>query len=96
MLTFGILIATASRLPVKAGVCLIGLFALFHGYAHGAEMPASASGWFYALGFVLATAGLHLSGISLGLASQKLRSAAVIRHAGGIIAAFGAYLVITA
>ncbi len=96
VLTFGILIAAAGRLPLKAGVCIIGLFALFHGYAHGAEMPASASGWLYGLGFVMATAGLHLCGISLGLISQRIRSTSLVRYAGGLIALLGAYLVVTA
>lgn len=96
VLTFGILIASAARLPLKAGVGLIGLFALFHGYAHGAEMPAMTSGWLYGLGFVLATASLHLCGISLGLASQKIRPLALVRYAGAMIAVLGVYLAITA
>jgi urease accessory protein len=49
-------------------MALAGLFAIFHGYAHGAEMPESASGIEYALGCVLATVGLHGCGIGLGLA----------------------------
>lgn len=96
VLTFGILIATAARLPMSASAFIVGLFALFHGYAHGAEMPATASGLFYGLGFVLATASLHLFGIGLGLAAQKLNSAKIIRYAGGAIAACGIYLMFSA
>lgn len=96
VLTFGILIATAKQLPLRAGLLVIGSFALFHGYAHGAEMPATASGWLYGLGFVLATSGLHLLGINLGLASQRINSSQTIRYAGGAIAVGGAYLIFAA
>lgn len=95
VLTFGILIAIAARLPSRAGLLAIGSFALFHGYAHGAEMPATASGWLYGLGFVLATSGLHLLGINLGLAAQRINSSAIIRYAGAAIAVSGAYLIFT-
>lgn len=95
VLIFGILVATAVRLPLSANLFVIGLFALFHGYAHGAEMPATASGLTYALGFILATAILHLCGIVLGLASQKLRSEQLVRCAGCLITACGLYLIFT-
>ena len=56
VLVLGLLIATAVRLPVAAGMALVGLFAGFHGIAHGAEMPATAGGLSYGAGFILATA----------------------------------------
>lgn len=95
VLVFGIFIATAVQLPLKAAIGVIGMFALFHGYAHGAEMPATASGWLYGLGFVLATASLHLFGIGLGLAAQQTGWKRLIRCAGCLIAAGGAYLILT-
>ena len=92
VLVLGVLIAAAVRLPLPASVLLVGMFALFHGYAHGAEMPGSASGLAYGLGFVAATASLHLSGIGLGLLAQRFGSARLVRYAGGAIAAYGVYL----
>jgi urease accessory protein len=56
--------ALGRRMPVVAAMALVGGFAVFHGWAHGAEMPADASGLTYALGFVAATALLHISGIA--------------------------------
>jgi urease accessory protein len=92
VLVLGILIAGAVRLPLAANTAIVGLFALFHGYAHGAEMPATASGLAYGVGFVIATASLHLSGIGLGLLAKQFASANLIRYVGGAIAACGVYL----
>jgi urease accessory protein len=92
VLVLGILIAAAVRLPLVTCAMLVGVFALFHGYAHGAEMPGSASGLNYDLGFVAATAGLHLLGIGLGLLAGKFGSARLVRYAGGAIAVCGVYL----
>ncbi|HEU6449471.1 MAG TPA: HupE/UreJ family protein [Verrucomicrobiae bacterium] len=96
VLVFGILIATASRLPLKTGIAIIGLFALFHGYAHGAEMPVAASGLSYAIGFLLTTALLHLAGIGLGLSARWIRSPGLIRALGCLIVAAGVGLIFTA
>jgi urease accessory protein len=92
VLILGILIAAAARLPLAASAAIVGLFALFHGYAHGAEMPETASGLAYGVGFVIATASLHLCGIGLGLFAKRYASANLIRYAGGAIAACGVYL----
>jgi urease accessory protein len=92
VLVLGVLIAAAVRLPLAASALLVGAFALVHGYAHGAEMPDSASGLVYGLGFVMVTAGLHLLGIGLGLLAQRLGSARLVRYAGGAIAGCGVYL----
>lgn len=96
VLILGIFLATASRLPLSMSIFVIGLFALFHGYAHGAEMPPTASGLSYGLGFVFATATLHLCGIGIGLAAQRMNSMKLVRYAGGVIAAYGIYLIFTA
>lgn len=92
VLVLGIFIAAAVRLPLWASMAIVGLFALFHGYAHGAEMPDTASGFAYGIGFVVATASLHLSGIALGITAQRFASAQWVRCAGGAIAACGVYL----
>jgi urease accessory protein len=64
----GLLILFAARLPLSISTAIVGILAIFHGYAHGAEMPSTASGLTYGIGFVIATAGLHLAGIVSGLA----------------------------
>lgn len=92
VLVLGIFIAAAVRLPLAASMVIVGLFAVFHGYAHGSEMPETASGLAYSIGFVLATAMLHLCGIGLGLLIQRFASAKLIRYAGGAIACCGIYL----
>ncbi len=90
--TLGILIVTATRLPLLASMAIVGLFALFHGYAHGAEMPATAGGLAYGMGFVAATLALHLCGIGIGLAAQRMNSRQSVRWAGAVIAVCGVYL----
>ncbi|ACR70630.1 hydrogenase [Edwardsiella ictaluri] len=67
VLVLGLLVAARVRLPLLPSCLLVGLFALFHGYAHGMEMPADADGLSYGLGFALVTALLHGAGLTLGL-----------------------------
>jgi len=94
VLVLGVLIAAAIRLPLVAGSFLVGLFAVFHGHAHGAEMPETVSGLAYGIGFVLATGVLHCSGIGFGLLAQRLANPQVIRYAGGAIMALAIVLFI--
>lgn len=89
VLLLGLFIALAVRMPLAFSVPIVGLFALCHGHAHGAEMPANASGVAYAVGFMLATAALHGVGIGLGIAIQRGTQAAVLRVAGAAIAVAG-------
>ena len=92
VLVMGIFIATAARLPLAASMVIVGLFALFHGYAHGTEAPLAASGLSYGFGFVVATAMLHACGIALGLAAQKFLTASAVRFTGAAIALCGVCL----
>ena len=89
VLMLGVLIAAAVRLPLPASMLVVGLFALCHGHAHGAEMPATASALGYAGGFAVATALLHAVGIALGVGIERMASAKFVRFAGGAIALFG-------
>ncbi len=91
VLVLGLLIAVAARLPAWAGMSLVGLFAAFHGFAHGAEMPASSGAVNYGLGFIFATALLHAAGVGLGALAQR-RSERAARVAGWTIAACGLVL----
>lgn len=91
---FGALVAARVRLPVGVAMAVVGSLAVFHGHAHGAEMPADASGALYGLGFVVATASLHAAGVIAGLGFARLASP-THRHAravGAAIAAVGVVL----
>jgi len=92
VMVLGVLVAAAFRAPVAVGAAVVGLFALFHGHAHGTEMPALADGGAYMLGFVLATAALHAVGVAIGTGAQRWSGVATARLAGGAIAAVGALL----
>jgi urease accessory protein len=87
LLVLGLLIAGATRLPVAAGMALAAVFACFHGYAHGAEAPATGDAWQYGAGFVGTTALLHLAGLRLGGLLQEDRRA--IRLVGSAVAGAG-------
>ncbi len=92
VLLFGALIALAVKLPWSAGALLVGGFALFHGYAHGAEIPRDASAMAYSAGFALASASLHLAGIGLGRIACRRAGFNIARAVGGLIAGAGAVL----
>ena len=87
----GLVVATAARPPLWVAALLVGAFAIFHGHAHGTELPGSANPLAYALGFVLATGCLHASGIALGALTGSRAGAATVRTCGGFIAAAGLY-----
>lgn len=99
VLLLGVLVAASARLPLWLASSMAGLFALWHGYAHGAETPAWASGMSYAAGFVLATLLLHAAGIAfvLGMHRQGAWQRACrqfVRLAGSVIALCGVYLAV--
>ena len=95
VLALGLLVALSLQLPAALSVSITALFGLLHGYAHGIELPASAAPAEYALGFLAATATLHLGGITLGIATRR-NYAMLSRLLGGAIALSGAYLLASA
>lgn len=96
VLVLGGLIALAVRAPVWAACALVGAFAIFHGYAHGQELPSAADPIGFSLGFVLSTGLLHVAGIGLGLMNVRPAGVVVTRCLGGLIAATGVYFLYTA
>ena len=90
VVVLGAMVALGVRAPTAITAGLAGLFAVFHGHAHGMEMPAAVGGATYAAGFMLATALLHAAGIALGYLIGRTGGLAV-RSAGGVaaIAGFG-------
>lgn len=85
----GVLVAAAWRLPLAASAGVVGAFAIFHGWAHGLEMPAGSSGASYALGFVLATALVHALGLAVGLGFQRMAQPGLVRLVGAACACWG-------
>lgn len=88
----GALVAMTSRPPMWVAAVLIGVFAIFHGYAHGTELPDAANPLAYSIGFVLATGLLHLCGIALGLLARWPAGQVAVRVGGGTIAVAGMVL----
>jgi urease accessory protein len=85
----GMMVALAARPPLWVAAVMVGAFAIFHGYAHGAELPPDADAVAYSAGFVIATGGLHLAGIAFGLLARWPAGRLAVRTAGGAIAIVG-------
>jgi urease accessory protein len=95
ILVLGFVIALGRQIPTPVAMALAGFFAIFHGHAHGTEMPVDAAGFAYGAGFALATAFLHAAGLAVGIGADRpvgAWSAKASRVAGGVMAAAGAGL----
>lgn len=91
----GLLIAATPRLPLWAPMAVVALFAACHGFAHGAEMPASSSALAYGAGFIAVTIALHGAGIAVGLLARRLSDRIGVRVVGGAMALAGIALAAT-
>jgi urease accessory protein len=85
----GLMVALAAQPALWIAIILVGTFAIFHGYAHGAELPADANAVAYSVGFVIATGCLHLAGIAFGSLTRWRAGLVIVRMAGGAIAMGG-------
>ncbi len=95
VLALGTAIAADRRLPVLVAMGAVAIFATFHGYAHGAEMPTVANPLRYALGFMTGTALLHVAGVLIGDISQHYaRGKVLLRIAGAAIAGAGTWFLV--
>ena len=94
VLGLGLLVVFKARPPLALSVALVALFALFHGHAHGTELPHAASPLLYGLGFVVATGILHLIGLGIGHVMRLPAGMTALRVGGGAIAAAGITLFI--
>lgn len=92
----GLMVAFAARPPLAVAAAIVGAFAVFHGHAHGAELPDGADALAYSLGFVLATGALHLVGIAFGLLAQWPAGRTAVRVAGSAIAIAGLVFLVQA
>ena len=96
VLVIGALIAFGTRMPVGLAMGLVGLFALFHGHAHGTELPGFAHPAAYGAGFAIATALLHVAGVGIVLAVRQHAARLPFRVAGAAMAVVGGGLLLGA
>src|SRR5262245_16300272 len=92
VVVFGLAVALQLSVPTLVAMGLVGFFAIFHGHAHGVEMPQGMSGLFYGAGFVCATTLLHAIGVGLGLTIGKtgpVYSPRIVQIAGSIMVISG-------
>jgi urease accessory protein len=82
----GMMVALAAQPPLWVAAVLVVVFAIFHGHAHGAELPTGADAVAYSVGFVIATGCLHLAGIGFGLLTRWPAGQLAVRAVGGAIA----------
>jgi len=85
----GLMIVFAIRPSIWVAAVIVGAFAIFHGYAHGTELPATANAFAYAVGFVISTGLLHLIGIAFGFLVKWPAGRVAVRGAGGLISLAG-------
>lgn len=88
-LVLGFAVATALRVPFWAAAILVSVFAVFHGYAHGTDLPTAANALAYGVGFVTATGMLHAAGILIGVLIRWPAGAQAVRALGALIAGLG-------
>jgi urease accessory protein len=88
-IVLGIMVAFAVRPPIWVAALIVGAFAIFHGHAHGTELPVAANPLAFSLGFVVATGMLHLLGIAFGLLVRWPIGQVAVQAGGGVIALAG-------
>lgn len=91
VLVLGAMVAGAVRAPVWLACTIVAVFAIFHGYAHGKELPSAADPLGYSVGFVLCTGLLHIAGIGVGLLNDRPDGIVVTRGLGALIALAGGW-----
>ena len=90
-IVLGAMVALSARPPLWVAMALVGIFAIFHGYAHGAELPESANAIAFSIGFVVATGSLHALGILIGTVNRWKLGSKLLRLGGTLIAFAGIY-----
>jgi urease accessory protein len=90
-IALGSVVALEARPRLAVAAAIVGVFAVFHGHAHGTELPPGQSGVTYSIGFVISTGCLHAAGIAIGLIHRWATGARVLRLAGAVIAIAGVW-----
>ncbi|HYQ80372.1 MAG TPA: HupE/UreJ family protein [Anaeromyxobacteraceae bacterium] len=90
-IALGLAVLAEWRPPPWLGALMVGFFAVFHGHAHGAELPPGGNGLLYSLGFVVATGALHATGIGIGIVHRWPWGRVALRVAGAAVTATGGW-----
>ena len=90
-IALGLAVLTEWRPPLWLAAVIVGFFAVFHGHAHGAELPPGADGILYSVGFVVATGTLHATGIGIGVVHRWAWGRVALRATGAAVACTGAW-----
>ena len=88
-IVLGAFVLASAKLPLRVALVIVGLFAIFHGHAHGTELPPGQSGLLYSIGFVIATGLLHACGIFIGLVHRWPMGRVALRAAGAMVSVAG-------
>ncbi|MFK8068084.1 MAG: HupE/UreJ family protein [Gammaproteobacteria bacterium] len=90
VILLGFLIALEKNMPILLAMLFVAFFAIFHGYAHGIEVPAKANPFYFAAGFVISTILIHLAGVLIGFIASRWRfSKTLLRYAGAVMMGMG-------
>lgn len=89
-IALGLMVLREAKPNLLAAAFLVGFFAIFHGHAHGTELPPGANGLLYSIGFVVATGLLHVTGIGIGTIHRWPKGRVALRVAGAVVMAGGA------
>ncbi len=92
----GAMVLAEKRPPLWVAAAIVGVFAVFHGHAHGTELPAGENGLLYSMGFVMATGCLHGVGIGIGLIHRWAAGRIILRVAGATVAVAGLFFLFSA
>jgi len=95
VIVLGAVILFAVRPPLWGSLVIVSFFALFHGYAHGIELPQLTDPLGYSLGFVVATGLIHITGILIGFITRLPHGVTLLRGCGGVFCAAGIYLLVS-
>jgi len=93
-IVLGTMVFAEARLNIQLAMVIVAFFAIFHGHAHGTELPAGQSGLLYSMGFVAATGCLHGVGITIGLIHRWQAGRLALRGAGSLVCAAGIYFLV--
>jgi urease accessory protein len=93
-IALGLAVLAEARPPLWLAAVLVAFFAVFHGHAHGTELPEGASGLYYSIGFVISTGTLHATGIALGLTHRWPAGRVALRMGGAVVAIGGTYFLL--
>lgn len=93
-IVLGLMVLLEARPPIAVSLGMVAVFALFHGHAHGTELPEGQSGLLYSLGFVLGTGLLHAAGIGIGCISHWPWGQKCLRGAGALVMVSGVYFLL--